>query len=75
VPYAGKETKGGTATDKGIENKVYFGTCRTRQSSILIVAIFMHITKNMCMSLLGTLLNMPEKTKYMSKARNDLIVY
>src|ERR1041385_4724788 len=32
----------------------------------------MHITKNVCESLLGTLLNMPEKTKDGTKARNDL---
>ena len=32
----------------------------------------MHITKNVCESLLGTLLNMPEKTKDGPKARNDL---
>jgi hypothetical protein len=33
----------------------------------------MHITKNVCESLLGTLLNMPERTKDGPKARNDLI--
>ena len=33
----------------------------------------MHITKNVCKSLLGTLLNMPERTKDGPKARNDLI--
>jgi hypothetical protein len=32
----------------------------------------MHITKNVCESLFGTLLNMPEKTKDGPKARNDL---
>ncbi|KAK1679679.1 hypothetical protein QYE76_040527 [Lolium multiflorum] len=32
----------------------------------------MHITKNMCESLLGTLLNIPEKTKDGPKARYDL---
>ncbi|KAK1648036.1 hypothetical protein QYE76_065841 [Lolium multiflorum] len=32
----------------------------------------MHITKNVCESLLGTLLNMPEKTKDGPKARYDL---
>ena len=32
----------------------------------------MHITKNMCESLFGTLLNMPEKTKDRPKARNNL---
>ena len=32
----------------------------------------MHITKNMCESLLGTLLNMPERTKDGPKAREDL---
>jgi len=32
----------------------------------------MHITKNVCESLLGTLLNMPERTKDGSKARSDL---
>src|SRR3954470_23570172 len=32
----------------------------------------MHITKNVCESLLGTLLNMPERTKDGSKARADL---
>ena len=32
----------------------------------------MHITKNVCESLLGTLLNMPERTKDGSKAREDL---
>src|SRR3954468_129243 len=32
----------------------------------------MHITKNVCESLFGMLLNMPEKTKDGSKARNDL---
>ena len=32
----------------------------------------MHITKNVCESLLGTLLNMPERTKDGPKARNDL---
>ena len=32
----------------------------------------MHITKNVCESLFGTLLNMPEKTKDGAKARNDL---
>src|SRR5664279_4056090 len=31
----------------------------------------MHITKNVCESFLGTLLNMPEKTKDGPKARND----
>src|SRR5664279_3217142 len=33
----------------------------------------MQITKNVCESLLGPLLNMPERTKDGSKARNDLI--
>ena len=33
----------------------------------------MHITKNVCESLLGTLLNMPERTKDGLKARADLI--
>src|SRR3954471_16842185 len=32
----------------------------------------MHITKNVCESLLGTLLNMPERTKDGPKAREDL---
>ena len=32
----------------------------------------MHITKNLCESLLGTLLNMPERTKDGPKARADL---
>ena len=32
----------------------------------------MHITKNVCESLLGTLLNMPERTKDGLKAREDL---
>ena len=32
----------------------------------------MHITKNVCESLFGTLLNMPKKTKDGPKARNDL---
>ena len=32
----------------------------------------MHITKNVLESLLGTLLNMPEKTKDGPKARTDL---
>src|ERR1041385_888806 len=32
----------------------------------------MHITKNVCESLFGTLLNMPDKTKDGPKARNDL---
>src|SRR4051812_5443016 len=32
----------------------------------------MHITKNVWESLFGTLLNMPEKTKDVPKARNDL---
>ena len=32
----------------------------------------MHITKNVCESLVGTLLNMPERTKGGPKARNDL---
>ena len=32
----------------------------------------MHITKNVCESLLGTLLNMPERTKDGPKARSDL---
>ena len=31
-----------------------------------------HITKNVCESLLGTLLNMPERTKDGPKARSDL---
>ena len=33
----------------------------------------MHITKNMCESLLATLLNMPEKTKDGPKERADLL--
>ena len=32
----------------------------------------MHITKNVCESLLGTLLNMPERTKDGPEARADL---
>src|SRR4051812_46229600 len=32
----------------------------------------MHITKNLCKSLFGTLLNMSEKTKDGPKVRNDL---
>jgi hypothetical protein len=32
----------------------------------------MHITKNVCESLLGTLLNMPDRTKDGPKARHDL---
>jgi hypothetical protein len=34
---------------------------------------FMHIIKNMCDSFLDTLLNMPERTKDGTKARNDII--
>ena len=34
----------------------------------------MHITKNVCKSLLGTLLNMPEKTKDGTKEINDLVI-
>ena len=34
----------------------------------------MHITKNVCESLLGTLLNMPDRTKDGPKARHDLKV-
>jgi hypothetical protein len=34
----------------------------------------MHITKNVCESLFGTLLNMPERTKDGQKTRHDLIV-
>ncbi|KAK1663854.1 hypothetical protein QYE76_052013 [Lolium multiflorum] len=34
----------------------------------------MHITKNVCESLLGTLLNMPDRTKDGQKARHDLKV-
>ena len=33
----------------------------------------MHITKNVCESLLATLFNMPDKTKDGPKARKDLI--
>ena len=33
----------------------------------------MHITKNVCESLLGTLFNMPDRTKDGPKARNDLM--
>ena len=33
---------------------------------------FMHITKNVCESLVGTLLNMPERTKDGPKARYDM---
>jgi hypothetical protein len=33
----------------------------------------MHITKNVCESLVATIVNMPEKTKDGPKARNDLI--
>jgi hypothetical protein len=33
----------------------------------------MHITKNVCESLVATIVNMPEKTKDEPKARNDLI--
>jgi hypothetical protein len=33
----------------------------------------MHITKNVCESLLGTLFNMLDRTKDGSKARNDLM--
>ena len=32
----------------------------------------MHITKNVCKSMLGTLFNMPERTKDGPKARADL---
>ena len=32
----------------------------------------MHITKNVCESLVGTLLNMPERTKDGPKARKEL---
>jgi hypothetical protein len=32
----------------------------------------MHITKNMCESLLGTMLNIPERTEDGPKARSDL---
>jgi hypothetical protein len=32
----------------------------------------MHITKNVCESLLGTLLNMPDRTQDRPKARHDL---
>jgi hypothetical protein len=32
----------------------------------------MHITKNVCESLIGTLLNMPDRTKDGPKARHDL---
>ena len=33
----------------------------------------MHITKNVCESLVATLINMPDRTKDGPKARNDLI--
>jgi hypothetical protein len=33
----------------------------------------MHIMKNVCESLVATIVNMPEKTKDVPKARNDLI--
>ena len=33
----------------------------------------MHITKNVCESLLGTLFNMPDRTKDGPKARNDMM--
>jgi hypothetical protein len=33
----------------------------------------MHITKNVCESLLGTLFNMPDRTKDGPKARSDLM--
>ena len=35
----------------------------------------MHIMKNVCESLVGTLLNMPEKTKDGPKVRNDLEIF
>ena len=45
----------------------YWSLLRTPHSLDL-----MHITKNVCESLFGTLLNMPEMTKDGPKARNDL---
>jgi hypothetical protein len=73
VPCAGKEAKEAYAADEGMENKVcflelpYWKLLRMPHSLDL-----MHITKNVCKSLLGTLLNMLERTKDGPKARNDL---
>ena len=65
LPTAGKEAKGARA---GKEAKGAGATAHRVPHSLDV----MHITKNVCESVLGTLLNMPERTKDGPKARADL---
>ena len=70
---AGKEAKGARAAAEGMENKVRFlGLAVLKIHHVPHSLDVMHITKNVCESLLGTLLNMPERTKDGPKARADL---
>ena len=82
LPTAGKEAKGARAGKEVKGTKPLLKVWKTRSVfwdlpywKILRVPHsldVMHITRNVCGSLLGTLLNMPERTKDGPKARADL---
>jgi hypothetical protein len=72
VPCTGKEAKGTQALLKVWKRRSIFRDLPYwkifRMPHSLDV---MHITKNVCESLLGTLINMPDRTKHGPKARHD----
>ena len=70
---AGKEAKGARAAAEGMETRsVFWDLPYWKILRVPHSLDVMHITKNVCESLLGTLLNMPERTKDGPKARADL---
>ena len=74
MPLVGKDKeKGIGAPAEGMEDEICFLglgiLAHTRHASYLDQ---MHITKNILESLLGTLMNMPERTMDGPKARKDL---
>src|ERR1041385_6717177 len=74
VPLTGKEEKGTGSAPQGMVKKqsVFWDLSYWKILHTPYSLDQMHITKNVLESLLGTLLNMPEKTKDGPKGRTDL---
>ena len=74
VPTVGKEAKGARAAAEVWKTRsVFWDLPYWKILRVPHSLDVMHITKNVCESLLGTLLNMPERTKDGPKARADLL--
>ena len=73
MPHAGKDEKGAGAVAEGMKTRSVFWDLEYWPNHDTPHCLDqMHITKNVLESLLGTLMNMPEKTKDAPKARKDL---